>query len=161
MKLWLKLPFSFSSFSHSVCLSVSFSPFALALPVGISSTAYRWASAADSRRWPRWAKAALPREESGCGVALQTETQTVGQLPREESWGAQHHECLTVGEWAWNRWAGMKCGLRVASVSVFVVTRTPDKLPTSSGSLRGVFCMGKIRFRDVLHFNKWVRLQDV
>lgn len=122
MKLWLKLPFSFSSCFRSPpgCWFPS-QPFP---PLGISSAAYRWASAADSRRWPRWAKATLPREESGCGIALQTETQTVGQFPREEGWGAQHPECLTVGEWAWSGWAEMKCGLWKACVTVHIVTVT-------------------------------------
>lgn len=71
---------------------------------GISSTAYRWASTADDRRWPRRTKAAFPREEPGGSIPLQTETQTVGQLPREESRGAQHFERLTVGEWASSGW---------------------------------------------------------
>lgn len=85
------------------------------LPLGISSTAYRWASTADAWWWPRRAEAALPREESGCGIAMQTETQAVGQFSWEEGWGAVHSECLAVGEWAWNGWVGgsvwIKCGL--------------------------------------------------
>lgn len=111
MKLWLKLPFSLSSFFRLPRLSVCFLlTLCLILPLGISSTAYRWASAADSRWWPRWAKAALPREESGRSIPLQTETQTVGQFPGEEGWGALQPERLAVGEWAQSGWAGMKRG---------------------------------------------------
>ena len=119
MKLWLRLPFSLSSFFRLPPLSVCFLlTLCLILPLGISSTAYRWASAADSRWWPRWAKAALPREESGCSIPLQTETQTVGQFPGEEGWGALQPECLAVGEWAQSGWAGMKRGLWEACVNV-------------------------------------------
>lgn len=89
----------------SVCFLLTLSS---VLPLGISSTAYRWASAADGRRWPRWAKAAFPWEESGCSITLQAETQTVGQFPGEEGWGALHLERLTVGKWAWSGWAGRK-----------------------------------------------------
>lgn len=85
----------------SLCFLLTLYP---VLPLGISSTAYRWASAADGRRWPRWAKAAFPWEESGRCIALQTETQTVGQLPREEGWGALQPERLIVCEWAWSGW---------------------------------------------------------
>ena len=120
MKLWFKLPFSFlSCFRFSpVCCFLSHPP------LGITRTAYRWAAAANGRRWPRWSKAALPREESGRGVALQTETQTVGQLPGEEGWGALQHERLTVGEWAWSGWPERKCGLWEACVSVCIVQFT-------------------------------------
>lgn len=67
-------------------------------PPGISSPANRWASAADGRRWPRRAKAALSREEPGGGITLQAKTQAVGLFPREKGRGARHSEHLTVGE---------------------------------------------------------------
>lgn len=123
MELWLKLPFSFSSFFCTHPLSCLFPSNPLP-SLGISSATYGWASAADSRRWPRRAKAALPREESSCCVALQTETQTLGQFPREEGWGAQHPERLAVGEWAWSGRMGMKCDVWEACLSMCIVTLT-------------------------------------
>lgn len=159
MKLWLKLPFSVSSVLRSPpCLYIYFLlTLPPVLPQGISSTAYRWAATADNRRRPRWEKAALPREESGCSVTLQTETQSVGQLPREEGWGAQQHERLTVCKWAWSGLAGMKCALWKVGVSVCTVTVAVHGWPpVSRGSFKDVLNMSKLCFREC-----WMILGEV